>query len=141
VDDARRITGAIASGDGEAFARLYEDRFDFMYALVRRRTGLDEAACLDIERRLRRRERAAAAPERVAPEQPDDDRLEWLRRELGSLERANADLIDLRFRAGMTLGAIGRRVGLSPGAVDGRINRTLAQLRRRAGEEQEDRHG
>jgi len=48
VDDARRITGAIASGDGEAFARLYEDRFDFMYALVRRRTGLDGAACLDI---------------------------------------------------------------------------------------------
>ena len=48
MDDARRITAAIASGDPEAFARLYDARFDDLYTLVRRRTGLDESAALDI---------------------------------------------------------------------------------------------
>ncbi|MFG0274778.1 MAG: RNA polymerase sigma factor [Phycisphaerales bacterium] len=177
MDDVRRITAAIASGDPEAFARLYKARFDFVYAVVRRRTGLDEAACLDIvqdamlkvirrmkplpneaaldawlrrvalrcaydhlrrERRLRSRERAAAKADAAPAQSVDPDALDWLRDELGALDRATADLIDLRFRAGLTLGAIGRRVGLSPGAVDGRINRALDTVRKRA--DQEDRH-
>jgi RNA polymerase sigma-70 factor (ECF subfamily) len=173
VDDARRITTAIASGDPEAFARLYEARFEFVYAAVRRRTGLDEAACLDIvqdamlkvirrmkplpdqaaldawlrkvalrtaydhlrrEKRLARRKEAAGEPEGDAPG-ADPERLDWLRGELNALDRATADLIDLRFRAGLTLSAIGRRVGLSPGAVDGRINRALRAMREAAAEE------
>jgi len=37
----------------------------------------------------------------------------------------------LRYRFGMTLSAIGERMGIAPGAVDGRIRRTLESLRDR----------
>jgi len=86
------------------------------------------------EKRLARREEAAGAPKRDTVG-ADPERLDWLRNELGALDRATADLIDLRFRAGLTLSAIGRRVGLSPGAVDGRINRALRAMRESADEE------
>lgn len=46
--DAGKITRAIASGDPEAFAVLYERRFDRCYAIAARSTGLCEADCLDI---------------------------------------------------------------------------------------------
>lgn len=39
---------SLASGDGEAFARVYRDRFPFTLALARRVTRLDEPTCLDI---------------------------------------------------------------------------------------------
>lgn len=42
------LTRAIASGDPEAFAVLYEGWFDRMYADARRVTRADEATCLDI---------------------------------------------------------------------------------------------
>ena len=51
---------------------------------------------------------------------------------------AAAELLDLRYRAGMTLESIGDRLGQSPGAVHRRINRILASMRRRAGEEPDD---
>jgi len=173
LDDVRRLTSAIASGDAEAFARLYEAKFDYIYALARRATGLDESACLDIvqeaflrairrmrtlddaealdrwlarvvrcaaydhlrrERRRRRREAFAAGSTMMDP--PEDEglteRLAWLRSRLDRLDRASSEMLDLRFRAGMTLEAIGRRVGLTAGAVDGRIRRTVAKLRAEA---------
>ncbi|MCA9290788.1 MAG: sigma-70 family RNA polymerase sigma factor [Phycisphaerales bacterium] len=43
-----QITAAIASGDPEAFARLYRDRFDAVYDMARRTTRRDEAFCLDV---------------------------------------------------------------------------------------------
>jgi len=46
--DASRITRAIASGDAGALALLYDKRFDRLYAIARRSTGLCEADCLDI---------------------------------------------------------------------------------------------
>lgn len=46
-DATARLTRAIASGDTEAFARLYKERFDQMYAWARHATGKDEAFCLD----------------------------------------------------------------------------------------------
>ena len=52
-----------------------------------------------------------------------DERLAALRVELTKMDRRTRELIELRYRAGMTLGAIGRLVGLKPGAVDGRIRR------------------
>ncbi len=63
------------------------------------------------------------------------ERLAWLRKELGTLDRAAADAIDMRVRAGMTLGQAGRALGLSPGAVDGRVSRAVGRLRERAEEE------
>jgi RNA polymerase sigma factor (sigma-70 family) len=46
--DVKALTTAIASGDTEAFARLYRARFDAMYADAVRATGRDEAFCLDV---------------------------------------------------------------------------------------------
>lgn len=47
-DDATHgLTRAIASGDTEAFARLYEEWFDAMYACARQATRRDEHFCLD----------------------------------------------------------------------------------------------
>lgn len=46
-DATARLTRAIASGDTEAFACLYKERFDQMYAWARHGTGKDEAFCLD----------------------------------------------------------------------------------------------
>lgn len=48
MDDARTLTAAIAAGDGAAFARLYEARFDMMYAAAHRFTGQSEHDCLDV---------------------------------------------------------------------------------------------
>jgi RNA polymerase sigma factor (sigma-70 family) len=47
-NSVRELTAAVASGDTEAFARLYRDRFDEMYAEARRATGRDESFCLDV---------------------------------------------------------------------------------------------
>ncbi len=41
-------TSAIASGDTEAFAHLFRERFDDMFAEARRATGRDESFCLDV---------------------------------------------------------------------------------------------
>ncbi len=45
---AREVTRAVASGDPDAFARLYEHWFDRAYAVARRATGRDESFCLDV---------------------------------------------------------------------------------------------
>jgi RNA polymerase sigma factor (sigma-70 family) len=44
----RELTGAIASGDAEAFARFYREWFDRAYGHAKRMTGRDEAFCLDV---------------------------------------------------------------------------------------------
>jgi RNA polymerase sigma factor (sigma-70 family) len=48
LPDIGALTRAIAAGDGEAFATLYSARFEFVFAIVRRATGLGEPDCLDI---------------------------------------------------------------------------------------------
>ncbi len=60
-----------------------------------------------------------------------DDVVESLREELESLDSGAFDTLSMRFRTGMTLEAIGRRVGVGPGAADGRLRRTLSALRDR----------
>ena len=174
----QEFTTAIASGDSEAFARFYRDRFDAMYAEARRATGRDESFCLDIvqnammrvirslrpldsELRLRawlrtvvhscaydrlrheaRRKRweRNAADRRAAetPDDHDDDRLEWLRRELATFDDPQLRLLVMRYRFGWTLQRIGDALGLKPGAVDGRLSRLTANLRRRAQENFDD---
>ncbi|TVQ59840.1 MAG: sigma-70 family RNA polymerase sigma factor [Phycisphaerales bacterium] len=179
MDDARTLTAAIVAGDGAAFARLYEARFEMMYSVARRSAGMDEHACLDIvqdamlravrsmrviedwdaldawlacvarsaaldrlrrERRLKARERRAAADRASSHGETGDDddlarRIAWLREELAALDPDAARMLELRYRMGMTLERVGRAFGLAPGAADGRIRRTLGALRERARED------
>ncbi len=48
VDHIHRLTTAIASGDPEAFARIYKAKFDFVLRVVRTTTRFDEQASLDM---------------------------------------------------------------------------------------------
>ena len=176
MKDVGRLTRAIASGDPEAFARLYEAKFDFVYQRVRRITGMEENACLDVvqdvmirvirgikplddlralegwlvrvarnaafdhfrkERRRRVRELAAMNGRSTVVQEEVErlhERTDWLRRELAGLDRVAADILELRFRAGLTLKSIGEQLGLSPSAVHGRLLRSIAKLRRRSRE-------
>lgn len=63
-----------------------------------------------------------------------DERLAWLRDQIAALDPIHGGLLFMRFRLGWTLERIGATVGLSPGAVDGRVGRLVAMLRRRARE-------
>jgi RNA polymerase sigma factor (sigma-70 family) len=48
IETVRELTSAVASGDPEALARLYESWFDFILAEGHRCTGRDEQFCLDV---------------------------------------------------------------------------------------------
>ena len=68
----------------------------------------------------------------------DSERLQWLRSQISSLDPQIIRLIELRFQDRWTLARIGRLLGLSTGAVDGRLRRALSELRGRASEAQLD---
>lgn len=93
---------------------------------------------LRAESRRKRREHAAthSKPTVMGDE---SERLDWLRRELAQLDSPHVGLLTLRFRLGWTLQRIGTALGLSAGAVDGRISRALSDLRDKAREEFDDR--
>lgn len=90
------------------------------------------------ESRRAGREKLAAEQRRASAAAPgpaqDEERLAWLRAEIGSLDPTTAWMFVARHRFGWTLDRIGRAVGLKPGAVDGRMNRAASRLRER-GEE------
>lgn len=87
-------------------------------------------------RRRRRENHAAAQPD--APDRDLHDRLAWLRRELATLDPATSLLVTMRHRFGWTLEQIGSALGLSPGAVDGRLRRAVTALSKRAREASRD---
>jgi len=60
-----------------------------------------------------------------------DERVEALRRALRETPGASVELLSLRHRAGLTLEAVGRTLGISVGAADGRVRRTERELRER----------
>ncbi len=66
------------------------------------------------------------------------ERLQWLERELRSMDHTDAELLLMRHRFGWTLKRIGQALGLKPGAVDGKIQRLLRKMRRRAKEQSDD---
>ncbi|MBL1216547.1 MAG: sigma-70 family RNA polymerase sigma factor [Planctomycetes bacterium] len=78
------------------------------------------------------RDRPSGRPQ---PDEPADlqERLAWLRAELGSMDSKGARLLTMRYKLGWTLDRISRATGLTPSAVDGRIRRVVADLRGRAG--------
>lgn len=167
----RELTRAIASGNTEAFAQLYEIHFSAMLRDAMRFTGRDEQTCLDIvqdsmmkvircikpmdteaglrawlrcvvkscaydslrrETRMKRRERSRAPEQSSADTSDLTERLHWLQEQLKQLDPASRDIVLLRHRFGWTLQRIGTALGLSTGAVDGRLTRALSELQHRA---------
>ena len=57
---------------------------------------------------------------------------------MAALDDRTVELLVMRHGFGWTLKKIGRAVGLTPGAVDGRLRRLLGTLRRKASEESDD---
>ena len=91
------------------------------------------------EQRHRDRVRRAAATSASKRPARDDsntyaEQLAWLEAELAELDPQSQDLLLLRHRLGWTLDRIGTALGLTPGAVDGRLRRLTRLLRRRAAE-------
>lgn len=87
------------------------------------------------ERRTRLRELARGLPVTdIEPLHDLDERLAWLRGQLDELDDHAGGLLMLRHRFGLSLRQIGAIVGLGNGAVDGRINRTIARLQEQAKE-------
>jgi len=58
------------------------------------------------------------------------EQLNWLRIKIAELDDHQSTLIVLRYRFNWTLDKIAKSLGLSTGAVDGRINRILAKIRK-----------
>lgn len=95
--------------------------------LVVRTTAYD---LLRGESRRRRREAATVpANSRASGHDESDAQLEWLRRQIESLDPQLIRIIELRFRDGWRLARIARKLGLSIGTVDGRLRRALKRLR------------
>ncbi|MFG0256892.1 MAG: RNA polymerase sigma factor [Phycisphaerales bacterium JB043] len=113
-------------------------RFDSQPVLQAWLVRVTKSVCIDAYRKRARRLARELRHERPEPTTREGDSIEWLHAELSSLDRLSAELLSLRYRTGLTLAAIGDRVGLSTGAVDGRINRALKKLRERAGAQEAD---
>jgi RNA polymerase sigma factor (sigma-70 family) len=105
-----------------------------------RRAGID---LLRRDLRRQRREASIAQPASADASRDDDqrqrrlarERIDWLRAQLAAMPPDQARLLDLRFRLGWTLSRIASALSLKTGAVDGRINRALEQLRSSAPED------
>ena len=86
------------------------------------------------ERRRRTHEQRAVEGRPAATVEPHTDlfdRIEWLRREMRGIDGLNAAIVEMRYRAGLTLEAIGQRLGMGTGAVHGRLTRTIAKLQKK----------
>lgn len=91
---------------------------------------------LRIEARQARDDRNATSAEDHTDGGENDadvrDRLRWLEAQIAELDASSRTLLIMRHRFGWTLARIGRELGLSPGAVDGRLSRLTQRLRQRA---------
>jgi RNA polymerase sigma factor (sigma-70 family) len=84
--------------------------------------------------RRARRERAIAPPWRPSGASDDEQRVSRLWEEMVAQGGLQATLLVMRYRLGWTLQRIGDAVGMGPGAVDGKIRRSILGMRRRAKE-------
>ena len=95
-----------------------------------------QTCCIDLFRAEARRRRREGTHHSITDQtkgaNEQDERLVWLESQLAALTPDDAKLLDMRFRFGWTLARIASTLGLSTGAVDGRLNRLLAALRGRA---------
>jgi DNA-directed RNA polymerase specialized sigma24 family protein len=92
--------------------------------------------------RLRRESRRARHEARAAGGRPQasagdgglarieiEERIDWIRRELGKLSSRDRALLRERFEEGKTLREAGRAAGMTGHAAHGRIRRILVRLR------------
>jgi RNA polymerase sigma factor (sigma-70 family) len=91
---------------------------------------------LRAEARRMRREGAIVGGREIASDMREQ--IEWLRAELNLLDDESRHLLDLRWRLGWTLQRIGASLGLSAGAVDGRLSRIVRGMQRRAREQRDE---
>ncbi len=68
----------------------------------------------------------------------DVERMDWVQHQLQQLPPELRKLVRLRYRMGWTLDRIAKHVGLTTGAVDGRIGRSICKLKERASREFEE---
>jgi RNA polymerase sigma factor (sigma-70 family) len=85
-------------------------------------------------RRKRREETAVPSDRPTERDETTDEQLRWLRNELAGTDTPETRLLLMRYRLGWTLERIGRAVGLTSGAVDGRLRRATNELREKARE-------
>ncbi|MEQ1905217.1 MAG: sigma-70 family RNA polymerase sigma factor [Pirellulaceae bacterium] len=62
----------------------------------------------------------------------DEARIAWIESSVENLPADLRQLFSWRFRLGWSLKAIGRQLGISTGAVDGRVRRAIEKLREQA---------
>ncbi len=105
-----------------------EDELDAWLSRVAMTTAYDYLR-MERRRRLRELRVAADASSDVRGAVELNDLVESMRNEIASLDHGAFDLLNVRFRTGMKLNAIGRRFGIGPGAADGRLRRTMQTLR------------
>ncbi len=115
-----------------------ENQFRGWLALVVKTTAYDQ---LRAESRRRQREILVAATrsELSREASPDaDDRLQWLTRSIAHLDGELAEMLEMRFQKRWTLRQIGQSLGMTIGAVDGRLRRALRELKLEADEKFND---
>ncbi len=139
--EARRITGRDESFCldvvQDAFMRVIrsipimetEARLRRWLSFVVRSCAYDRLR--QMARRRHREESVAVLDDGGASHDELSERLGWLERELATMDDLPRQLLVLRYRLGWTLKRIAAVTGLKPGAVDGRLGRALAGLRRR----------
>lgn len=123
-----RILRSVRPTDDEA-------RFRAWLKLVVQTTAYD---LLRAEHRRRTRERSRPDPAepggQSAASDAEQDRLNWLLRQIAAMDPMTARIINMRFAERSTLARISAAIGLSIGAIDGRLRRALAELKQRATE-------
>lgn len=97
--------------------------------LVVRTTAFD---LLTAERRRQRREQDWGHGLAPRGDDPDAERLAWLRAEIQTLDPALGRMFRLRYEQGWTLARIASLLGVSIGSVDGHLRRALDHVRLRA---------
>jgi RNA polymerase sigma factor (sigma-70 family) len=91
--------------------------------LVVQTTAFDQ-----LRRERRRKQREALSMAARADEQIDDLQIDWLSEQINRLDPQLVKIIELRFEQDWTLRRIGQAMGISIGAVDGRLRRALKNL-------------
>src|SRR5437667_159912 len=79
--------------------------------------------------------RTAVVPEATQASVADDERLQWLRHRIASMDPELVRMVELRFAERWTLARIAALFGLTAGTIDGRLRRALRHLRELAREE------
>ncbi len=156
-DGIQNLTSAMAAGDAQAIAAFYRDHFDWMFIQAKLATRRDESFCLNVVRdALLRVMRTVSSVDSEAElqtwlrlvvlttafdllrsEQPPGndsagERLTWLGEQLSGIDPHLVKIVETRPEQQRTLSRIGELLGLSTGAIDGRLRGVLKRLQNSA---------